>query len=811
MEAIQGYSGEESELKQLGASSHCMSMCRTLVILESPAKCGKIERFLGACYVCIASYGHIRELKGLDAIKYTDDGDVVPEYTIIASKAKQVARLKAEAARADSVILATDDDREGEAIAWHVREVLGLPDFTPRIVFHEITRNAVEAAMRSPRTINMDVVRAQQAREIIDLTVGFKVSPVLWDKLSKQTKQGLSAGRCQTPALRLVHDNAEEVAASPGEMVYAATGTFTAKNLPFKLDTTFADRAEVEAWLSRVAQAQANGSYVFSRGLIRRCYDEPPRPFTTSTMQQAASSRLKMSPKRSMKVCQSLYEGGHITYMRTDSDCMAPEFVTSAVGVVRMKYGDPFVASEPRLAALSQRKGTPGAQEAHEAIRPTHVGRGCLGDTVDRDESRLYALIWNRAVGACMAPAEVQRMKAAVSASQVGNFVYKAENEVFPGWHAVEGTSVCPEAFNLLISIKNRSPLPYHSVVAEPTLRGTKSRYTEASLVKELESRGIGRPSTFASLVSKIQERGYVKVQDVPGRQVECRTYRLEGKDTVPEIYVATKVFGTEKKKLVIQALGRMVISMLVEHFDDLFRYGYTSDMESKLDGIAARDATWSDVCKACDADVTRLLAPLGPCTKSGIRVDDQHTFMVGRYGPVLKHVDKRGKTTFKGVRKDLDLDMDKLQNGEYTLSDLVAEKQAQTVLGKHEGKTVTLKSGRYGPYVEWNGIRRSVRAEQVEDGRTLDLGEAVLLLTAAGERGVVRPLDAFTAIRSGPKGDYVFHKKPRMKKPVFYSLRTFITQHGKDSYKTCDIALVKTWLKKEHKHTLSTTVAKEG
>ena len=436
-------------------------MGRTLVVLESPAKCSKIERYLGPEYTCVASYGHIRELKGLDAVRYTAAGGIEPQYTVIPAKAKQVSRLKAAARAADVVILATDDDREGEAIAWHVCEVLGLPVSTPRIVFHEITQHALRRAVASPRTLDMSVVRAQQAREIIDLTVGFRISPVLWDKLAKQTKRGLSAGRCQTPALRLVHENAEAVAASPGEVVYAATGTFTDRSLPFKLDSTFASPAEAEGWLQRAVEARAQGSLTFCRGLVRRCQDAPPRPFTTSTMQQAASSRLRMSPKRSMKVCQTLYEAGHITYMRTDSDCMAPEFVVAAVGVIRMKHGDGFVAPEDKLQSLSQRKGAAGAQEAHEAIRPTHVGRSTLGETAGRDEARLYELIWNRAVGACMAQAELQRMKARVTAPNVGSFVYNAENEIFPGWRVLEGKPACSEAFRLLAAIKNQSSLPY--------------------------------------------------------------------------------------------------------------------------------------------------------------------------------------------------------------------------------------------------------------------------------------------------------------------------------------------------------------
>lgn len=775
-------------------------MARTLVILESPAKCGKIERFLGSAFVCAASYGHIRELKGLEAIRYTPTGELDPQYSVIGSKAKQVACLRAAARAADAVILATDDDREGEAIAWHVREVLGLPASTPRIVFHEITQRAVESAMRAPRRVDMDMVRAQQAREIIDLSVGFRVSPVLWEKLSKQTKRGLSAGRCQTPALRLVHDNAEEIAASPGEMVYACVGSFTKLCLPFKLDATFSSTQETEAWLALAADAQVRGGYKFSRGLIRKCRDEPPRPFTTSTMQQAASTRLRMSPKVSMKACQKLYEAGHITYMRTDSDAMSPEFVTGAVGMVRMRHGDTYVAEPSVLHGLSQRKGAAGAQEAHEAIRPTHVGRATLGDTVGRDESRLYDLIWKRAVGACMAPADVQRMRAQVSAPNVGTFVHSAEEQTFAGWRILDGKAVDPAAFRFLKSLKNGEVLPYLSIVAEPALRGGKTRYTEASLVRELEKRGIGRPSTFASLVAKIQERGYVKVRDVPGKEVECRSYRLEGRDIVPAVSVSRKVFGAEKRKLVIQSLGRMVVEMLCRHFDELFRYGYTADMERRLDSIASKDEQWTDVCKACDADISRLLDPLGIETKrdKGIRVDEHHTFIVGKYGPVLKHVGAGGKTTFKALRQDLELDMDKLRAGGYTVDELVAKRPGKWVLGKHEGKTVTLKAGRYGLYAEWNGKKCSVGVPE-EAAETVKLGTVVELLCAAGTRGLVRQLDRDTAIRSGPRGDYIFHKKPKWRKPVFYSLRSFISEHGKDSYKTCELSVLRDWLAAEH------------
>jgi DNA topoisomerase-1 len=766
-------------------------MSRSLVILESPAKCGKIEQFLGPDCVCLASYGHIRELRGLDAVAF-DDTEVHLSYTVIGAKAKQVAKLKAAAKRANEVILATDDDREGEAIAWHIREVLGLPAHTKRIVFHEITCHAVLAALAAPRTVDMARVRAQQAREVIDLTVGFRVSPVLWQKLCKRTKRGLSAGRCQTPALRLVAENDVEVRNVRGTVVYSVVGIFTRLSLPFKLTTTFPGTDEVEMFLQASAK---HSDYVFCRGSALVHADAPPRPFTTSTLQQAASTQLRMSPKRAMSVCQALYEAGHITYMRTDSDCMAPEFVTAAAGTVRMMHGEPFVGAD--LHALSQRgAGAPGAQEAHEAIRPTHVGRVSLGQTAAAGESRMYELIWKRAVGACMAPAELQRVKASVAGPTSAIFVHTAEEVAFAGWKALDGPAPDAVAFRHLLTIKNGSQLPYMSICAAPTLRGAKLRFAEAGLVKQLEARGIGRPSTFASLVAKLQERGYAKVQDVAGREAECREYRLEPGSDVAAVTVVKKVFGAEKRKLVLQPLGRMVIDILTTHFESLFRYDYTADMESRLDEVAAGSAEWEAVCTDCRDDVARQLAPLGAPEKGGITIDAQHTYIVGRHGPVIKKVAPNGEVTFKGVRKDVD--MDRLRAGNYTLDELEAASQPARVLGRHEGETVTLKVGRYGPYVEWKGARRSVSAE-VGAPDELTLESVLPLLSGAGARGTLRELDRHTSIRTGPNGDYVFHKRPGWKRPRFYPLRTFIAAHGKDSYKTCDHAELATWLQEEH------------
>ena len=786
-------------------------MRKTLIVLESPAKCGKIERFLGSNYSCVATFGHIRELKGLEAIRFQDDGGVSLAYTNVQGKGKQIARLQNAARAATEVILATDDDREGEAIAWHARELLRLPVHTKRIVFHEITQHAVRRALESPRTVDMNRVRAQQAREVIDLTVGYRVSPFLWSKLSKATKKGLSAGRCQTPALRLVAENdAALVANGPGEVVYTVTGTFTRLSLPFKLDKVFPSTRTVEEFLTASASHTA---YTVSRGPERRYSEPPPPPFTTSTMQQAASSTLGMAPKRAMAVCQKLYEGGHITYMRTDSQVLAPEFVSAAAGTVRMKYGDEYVGQH--LDSLSARRrpaGDGGAQEAHEAIRPTHAGRLSLGDTAERAEARMYDMIWKRAVGACMAPSRERRMSVWVSAAKNRKFVHEAREAVFPGWKALRAPEVdgSADAFRLLqqIAIATGQPLHPTAITATASLRGTKHHYAEAGLIKQLESRGIGRPSTFASIVSKLHERGYTRIGDVPGRMVRCREYRLEKGDAAFSVSTTDKQLGAERNKIVLQPLGRTVVDLLIEHFDDLFRYEYTSDMESQLDNVARGICSWESVCGKCRDDISRLLEPHKECEKMGIELDAEHTYIIGRHGPVIKRVEAKGKVSFLGVRKDVD--MDRLRTGGYTVEELAAASTPARKLGVHEGKTVTLKVGRYGPYVEWNGVRRSVPASAGAPDE-LGLSDVLPLLCGAGSRGVVRKLDSNTSIRTGPNGDYVFHKKPRWKRPKFYSIGGFIRAHGKNSYKSCDLSLLSEWLEEEYSVKLEATCRVEG
>jgi DNA topoisomerase-1 len=750
-------------------------MSYALVIVESPAKCQKIEKLLGPGYRCVASFGHIRELKGLDAIDVA--GGFTPTFTQMASKSKQISQIQQLMRGASEVIIASDDDREGEAIGWHVCEVLKIPiSSTKRIVFHEITGTALRRAVESARVLDMNVVRAQQARQILDMLVGFKISPILWEKISYKTVRSLSAGRCQTPALRLVYDNQKEIDASPGRKVYKTTGYFTTLNIPFVLNFNHSSEDEMVEFLEETATHE----HVYSCSKPRKVTKQPPQPFTTSTLQQAASNELKLSPKKTMDLCQKLYESGLITYMRTDSKTYSTEFVASAKKRVEDKFGADHVRDD--LETLSERdKGdgakndNPEAQEAHEAIRPTDV---TVERAPDGPEARLYRLIWRNTLESCMGPALFESITAKLTApalpSGTLSYAYTVERVLFLGWKAVAGvTDPEPREFGLLRSLKPGSVLDYSKVASSVTLKDLGAHLTEARLVQLLEKRGVGRPSTFSSLVDKIQERGYVKKTDIPGTPIRCTDFELEG-DELSET-TDMRTFGNERNKLRIQPLGVLVIEFLVAHFDSLFAYEYTRGMENLLDEVASGNMHWTVPCQQCLDIIEKDAVVLEP-KRISIPLDADHTYMVAKYGPVIKCT-MGGKTTFKKVREDVDLD--RLRRGEYKLAELVVSGGSSgRDLGEHEGHSVILKTGKYGAYAEWNGQKASVRLECPTE--ELRLEDVVPFLTQK-PAGIIRSIDANTSIRTGQYGDYVFHKVPNAPKPVFIKLAPFIKEHGAD------------------------------
>jgi DNA topoisomerase-1 len=792
-------------------------MSYTLLIVESPAKCAKIEKYLGAGYKCVASFGHIRELNGLENIDVENNFE--PKFTLMDSKRQQVSKLRSAIAKAKEVMLAADDDREGEAIAWHICKVFELPvETTKRIIFHEVTEPALKQAVSRAGVINMDTVRAQHARKILDVLVGYRISPILWQKISQNTASGLSAGRCQTPALRIIYDNQQAIDASPGRKVYNTTGYFTRKNLPFVLDHNHEDEDKMADFL----ESSADYDHAYTCNEPRDVSKKPPVPFTTSGLQQSASNELRISPKETMRLCQKLYEGGYITYMRTDSTTYSKVFLESSKKFIEKTYGETYVRGD--LDALAERSGDvpggtakkskkkvtgnkvtgnkvtgnkvaaaddapSGAQEAHEAIRPTDVTVLEVGEDLGAREGKLYLLIRRNTLESCMAPAKYRSVTATLTAPEEHTYRYTSEQVVFPGWKAVAGYEKESPDYAFLQAIKKESVLDYKSIISKVTLKDLKQHYTEAKLVQLLEKQGIGRPSTFSSLVDKIQERNYVKKENVKGKKIRCVDYELTDTELLES--ESMREFGNEKDKMVLQPLGSLVLEFLIAHFDAMFQYEYTKDMEQCLDRIAKGEKVWHELCGECLEQIDELSEGLVE-ERITIPIDDSHTYMIAKYGPVIKCV-KGDKTTFKKVKADIDVA--KLRAGDYKLDEIIEVSQHSCEeLGKHKGTQVLLKTGQYGPYVEWGVTKRSVKLDKPLDEITL---EDVLPILAEKKNAasIVREIDDHTSVRTGKYGDYVFHKKPTWKKPRFLKLYDFIKLHGKDSYKTCEISVLRQWL----------------
>ena len=769
-------------------------MAYTLLIVESPAKCGKIESYLGSGYKCIASFGHIRELPG---IKYIDiDNNFKPNFQLMDSKSQQINKMRTMIKNASDVLIASDDDREGEAIGYHIVETFGLPLTTKRIIFHEITKDAILKAVQQPTILNMDLVHAQQARQILDVIVGYKISPTLWEHVSRNTKTGLSAGRCQTPALRIVYDNQKDIDASPGKKVYNTTGYFTQMNLGFSLNHSFeiiGFNTEVNT-MEKFLEESAEYDHMYNCSKPKQTTKTPPSPFTTSSLQQRASSELNISPKETMSICQKLYEGGYITYMRTDSTTYSKEFIEKASEYIKDCYGDKYVhedvnrLTERKVEKPKKNKGKHKgnkndndntAQEAHEAIRPTDVNVTKIDDKYSSREKRMYYMIWSTTVESCMTPALYQSISAKISAPMEKEYKYNSELVEFPGWKIVKGYDKENPEFQFLKGLKGNSIVNYNKIISKVSIKDLKSHYTEAKLVQLLEEKGIGRPSTFSSLIEKIQDRGYVKKENVKGKKIKCIDYELV-KDELTEIE-NEREFGNEKGKLVIQSLGILVVEFLLKHFDKLFDYTYTKNMETDLDIIAKGNKIWHTLCNECLQDIEECSSELKTADKEIIQIDKDHVFMIGKYGPVIKRsVD--GNTTFLPVKKDID--MEKLKGLEYKLDDIVeSQVSSNKCIGKYKKKDVVLKKGKYGNYVEWgDSEKKSLTGLQKElDEITLDDIIPLIENKTSLNQSVIRTINSDISIRSGKYGNYIFYKTHNMNKPKFIKLVGF-----KGNYNTC-------------------------
>lgn len=780
------------------------STTTTLVIVESPAKCKKIEEYLGPGYKCLATYGHLRELNSLKNIDIQNN--FTPTYTIInnAIKKRQIEVIRKAIKESNEVILASDGDFEGEKISYCVAEIFKLDiNKTKRITFNEITETALRNAIQNPRTINIDIVNAQQARQILDILVGFKVSPMLWKFISspKGKENALSAGRCQTPALRLIYDNEQDIKMSEERKVYNTTGYFTNSNINFELNRQHESEDEITDFLD----GSINFSHIYTCTQPVKIFKKAPEPFSTSRIQQVASNELHYSPKETMRICQLLYEGGYITYMRTDSKTYSGEFLENVKNYITRTYaqGEKYI-SDNIVTTKSYVKTTKSTsqvndslrQEAHEAIRPTDISLCELPEKLDNKEKRMYKLIWENTLESCMVSASYYSVTASISAFQDNRFIYTSELIDFPGWKIVAKKYLTEnKEYYYLQQIKQNSQISYKKMCSIVTIKGLKQHYTEARLVHLLEEKGIGRPSTFSSLVDKIQERNYVKKEDIKGKEIICNDYELVN-DEIFEIETKRE-FGNEKGKLVLQPLGKIVMEFLEKHFDKLFNYNYTSLMEDALDKISKDEMTWYELCDICNKQIDNLIDGLKDETKIEVKIDENNTYIVGKYGPVIKcieQIDGKEEIKFKPIKKNVDIHL--LEKGNINVEDIVDSSKSHFILGQHNGKDVVLKKGKFGLYLSCGEKSKTLKELGNRPIENITFDEVKKYLEEGCNN--IREINSSISIRKGPKGDYIFYKTSKMKKPEFKDIKSFISETGED-YKICDINILKSWLNEKY------------
>jgi DNA topoisomerase-1 len=793
-------------------------MSRTsLVIVESPAKCKKIEAYLGGGYKVMATFGHLRFINSLEDIDVSNHFKT--KFTLINEqiKLKQVEKLRTEINSAFEVILACDGDREGEGICWHICDLFGLPiDKTKRIIFTEITESAIMKSVLNPSRINMNLVYAQQSRQILDMLVGYNVSPILWKCISKRYDNSLSAGRCQSPALRLVYDNYNEINNFPGKIVYKTIGYFTNLNLDFELNKQFENEENVNVFLNGLS----TNKFVSLISNPKKVIKKSPEPLTTSLLQQLVSNELHWSPKETMKYAQQLYENGYITYMRTDSKKYSIEFIEKTKEYIKNKWSNEYVSLAIDKLVMENKKeeqvnkkellnklkkGPSLVQEAHEAIRPVNINIIEIDEkNVEPKAIKLYKIIWTTSIQSCMSSAQYNSITAKIDAPMNTYFAYKAEQLVFPGWQIteqkmIEKTKSEANIYQYLIMIKEGTELVPKKVVSKYTVVEQKSHYTEARLVQLLEEKGIGRPSTFASLIDKLLERKYVEKKNIDGKEIINKDFTYE--NGVINEKEDKRIFGSEKNKLVIQPLGIIVIEFLIDKFGSFFNYDYTKEMEINLDKIANGEMEWISICDECFKNLLVLTQGLDT-TKFNIQIDENHSIIIAKYGPVIKCIDSKGNISFLPLKKGLDIKiiekMDKI-----LLEDLVDNNvKSNEAIGKYKGQDLFIKNGKYGIYAQWGKENKSLKEEfdnipldKINYIDVLRFLEKDKGLDPTKPVGLIRELTKELSIRVGKYGDYIYYKKfnarkPEDKKPKFFDLRTF-----KEDYKLCDKDLLINWI----------------
>lgn len=781
-----------------------------LVIVESPSKCKYIETYLGNKYRVIASCGHITSLESMKDIDTKHDFS--PTFKIKNDKIEHVAFMRAAIIQYpnSNIIIATDDDREGEAIAFAIATTFDLPiETTKRIVFNEITRIALLTAIASPKYINMSLVLAQQARQILDVIIGFKISPILWKYIYQSKTNSLSAGRCQTPALKLIYDNHVKCMTNVSHQTYIITGTFLPKNIPFKLNHMFNSISDASLFMEESIGFR-HSAKMGEKRLVKK---SPPKPLHTAQLLQQANNLLRFSSKTTMNSAQALYQGGFITYMRTESRTYSREFIDSTEAYIIKVYGDKKYVGD--ISGIENKLGV----NPHEAIRVTNITvRDISSD--DTNMNALYKLIWRISLESCMSEAKYNAYNISITAPQKYEYLYTHEEPIFTGWKQVDIGKVNAggkkfESDNstgtllYMWALPKDQVVPYKQISAVLSERCGHIHFSESTLIHRLEELEIGRPSTYALFIETIQDRGYVSKEDVIGQKFKCVDLRLCDREI--ERIEVEKVFGAEKDRLIIKPMGKLCIEFLITHFSELFDYSYTKNMEKELDHIANSpvviERSVSDiivqpvrteylVCKRTMDDINRQIKAISNLNKVEYIIDDMHTLTFQQFGPCITRVLENGDKEYIPVKKSLasSLDLDKIRNKEYSLDELLEFKSP--FLGNNDlGIPVYIKVGKFGAYIECGDDKKSLNNIS-KPLNELSLDYALMILNGTigvsleDQKGMLRVLNRDFSIRKGRFGHYVFYRTVSMVTPRFFSLKKFTGQ-----YLDCPVDEVIQWI----------------
>ena len=743
-------------------------MGENLVIVESPAKAKTIEGFLGKDFTVKSSFGHIRDLSkkhlGIDI-----EHGFKPDYLIPDDKKKVVQELKSLSEKASTIWLASDEDREGEAIAWHLQQVLGLkPEQVRRIVFHEITKSAILNAIENPREINSNLVMAQQARRILDRIVGFELSPILWKKVASN----LSAGRVQSVAVRLIVEREREILAFNAEKFYKVTGTFRPEGkkalLDAVLDQKFEDAASAASFLEKCRESSFRIADIKKKDMTR-C---PAPPFTTSALQQEASRKLGFSVSQTMRIAQKLYESGLITYMRTDSTNLSQLALNTIRQVISATYGEEY--SKTRQYKTKSK----GAQEAHEAIRPTYPANATIEGTAQ--EKRLYSLIWKRCIASQMADAKIEKTNITIEGSAFPqHFICSGEQVVFDGFLKLymEGRDDDPademaqegQSSRLLPELEVSESLDRVEIAATERFGQRPPRYSEASLVKKLEELGIGRPSTYAPTITTITQRGYIVKEDRGGSVRNYEKFLLKGE--VIEKVQCSESFGSEKGKLFPQDIGMLVTDFLKSNFAEILDYGFTAKVEEDFDKIAAGKKVWNNVLESFyrpfHSQVEKTLRESAHKNAERVLGNDPKTGKIltvrlGKFGPLVQ----------MGTNDDPEKKFAGLQKGQLiesiTLEEALELFTLPRKVGQIDGKDVTASSGRFGPYIKYDGKYISIK--NMFDPHSITLEQAAAVMEEHNKKEADKHIASFPEhdieVINGRFGPYIKHGSLNYKIP---------------------------------------------